>query len=71
MPVVELSDQEWGEAMAIISEAPWRRANPLLMKIGEQLRQQYQPPNKQSAPPGGGVRIEVPPDLNSGKEAAS
>lgn len=64
MSVVDLSDAEWGEVMAIISEAPWRRANPLLMKIGEQLRVQHQPPGAQHAH---GQRI----DLNNGgnKEA--
>lgn len=62
MSTVDLSDAEWGELMAIVSEAPWRRANPLLMKIGEQLRQQHQAP-----PPGGGARIDLG---NSGKEVA-
>lgn len=58
MSAVNLSDAEWGEVMAIISEAPWRRANPLLMKIGEQLRAQHQPPGAEHAQ---GQRI----DLNS------
>ena len=35
---VDLSDQEWGQVMQILATAPWRDANPLLMKIGEQLR---------------------------------
>jgi hypothetical protein len=42
MSAVDLSDQEWGQLMAILSEAPWKVANPLLMKIGEQLRQLHQ-----------------------------
>lgn len=51
MSTVELSDNEWADVMAIISDAPWRRANPLLMKIGEQLRIQHQPPaNPANAP---------------------
>lgn len=69
MSIVDLSDAEWGEVMGIVSEAPWRRANPLLMKIGEQLRQQHQPPMP-GPPPGQGPRI----DLNSNgsnKEAQS
>jgi hypothetical protein len=37
---VELEDQEWQQVLAIIATAPWRDANPLLMKIGNQLRQQ-------------------------------
>jgi hypothetical protein len=43
MPSVELDDQEWQQVMAIIATAPWRDANPLLMKIGNQLRQQTLP----------------------------
>ena len=42
MPVVNLDANEWGQVMAILSTAPWRDANPLLMKIGEQLRLQHQ-----------------------------
>lgn len=35
---IELSDSEWQQVLGILSMAPWRDANPLLMKIGEQLR---------------------------------
>jgi hypothetical protein len=38
MPSVELEDNEWQRVMAIIAMAPWRDANPLLMKIGAQLQ---------------------------------
>jgi hypothetical protein len=38
MPTVELDDDEWQKVMAIISQAPWNVANPLLMKMGQQLR---------------------------------
>jgi hypothetical protein len=44
MSSVDLSDQEWGVLMGVLSEAPWKIANPLLMKIGEQLRQAHMPP---------------------------
>ena len=40
MPTVELSDNEWGQVMSIIGDAPWKQANPLLMKIGQQLQAQ-------------------------------
>jgi hypothetical protein len=43
MPIVELDDQEWQQVMAIIATAPWRDANPLLMKMGSQLRAQQAP----------------------------
>jgi hypothetical protein len=41
MPVVDLDANEWQHVMAMISSAPWRDANPLLMKIGQQLQQQH------------------------------
>lgn len=37
---VELDYEEWQRVMAMMALAPWAQANPLLMKIGEQLRQQ-------------------------------
>lgn len=37
---VYLSEREWQAVMGLISLAPWRDANPLLMKIGAQLQQQ-------------------------------
>jgi hypothetical protein len=40
VPTVQLDDDEWQKVMACISQAPWNIANPLLMKIGAQLRQQ-------------------------------
>jgi hypothetical protein len=40
MPTVQLDDEEWQRVLAIIATAPWNVANPLLMKIGEQLRRQ-------------------------------
>jgi hypothetical protein len=40
MSSIELNDQEWTQVMGILSSAPWRDANPLLMKIGQQLQQQ-------------------------------
>jgi hypothetical protein len=43
---VVLDIEEWQQVMALMAEAPWRVANPLLMKVGEQLRMQ-QPNNNQ------------------------
>ena len=40
MATVEMTDQEWQAAVALISQGPWVQANPLLNKIVEQLRQQ-------------------------------
>lgn len=40
---VNLDQPEWNQVLAILSQAPWNVANPLLLKIGEQLRQQTPP----------------------------
>lgn len=37
---VVLTAEEWNQVMAIIATASWKDANPLLMKIGAQLRAQ-------------------------------
>ena len=31
--------EEWQRVLGILAQAPWSAANPLIMKIGEQLRQ--------------------------------
>lgn len=41
MATVDLTPQEWQQVMAMISSAPWRDANPILMRIGEQLQAQH------------------------------
>lgn len=40
MPSVQLDDEEWQRVLAIVAQAPWNVANPLLLKIGDQLRRQ-------------------------------
>jgi hypothetical protein len=40
MATIHLDDEELAKVMAILAQAPWSVANPLLMKIGEQLRRQ-------------------------------
>jgi len=42
MPAVVLDDNEWQMVLGILSTAPWRDANPLMMKIGTQLRTQQE-----------------------------
>lgn len=37
---VELDQPEWNSLLAILAQAPWNVANPLIMRIGEQLRAQ-------------------------------
>lgn len=43
MPIVELSEQEWQQAIALIAEGPWKLANPLLVRMTNQLQVQQQP----------------------------
>ena len=38
MASVELDESDWQQVISILATAPWHTANPLLMKIGEQLR---------------------------------
>jgi hypothetical protein len=40
MSSIQLDDEEWQRVLTIIAGAPWNVANPLLLKIGEQLRVQ-------------------------------
>lgn len=57
---VYLSEREWQQVMGLISLAPWRDANPLLMKIGEQLQRQagaMAQPGLQQAPQG--IRLDA------------
>jgi hypothetical protein len=55
MNSVVLDEQEWQQVLGILATAPWRDANPLLMKIGNQLRAQQQvAASKQATPPLGG-----------------
>jgi len=42
MPAVVLEDNEWQMVLGILATAPWRDANPLMMKIGGQLRTQQE-----------------------------
>jgi hypothetical protein len=42
MATVQLEDEEWQRVLAVLANAPWSVANPLIMRIGEQLRMQQQ-----------------------------
>lgn len=43
MQSVILTEQEWQQVLGLLALAPWRDANPLLMKIGAQLQRQAMP----------------------------
>jgi hypothetical protein len=36
--VVQLELEEWQRVLALLAKGPWEIANPLIMKVGEQLR---------------------------------
>lgn len=36
---VRLDNEEWQRVLGILAQAPWSTANPLIMKIGQQLQQ--------------------------------
>ena len=37
---ISLDEQVWGQVLACLAKSPWEIANPLIMAIGEQMRQQ-------------------------------
>lgn len=39
MIAVVLSPEDWNKVLAVLATGPWNAVNPLLMAIGEQLRQ--------------------------------
>ena len=63
MPSIEMSDQEFGQLMFILANSEgkgitWGIVNPLMMKIGEQLRSQSNL----------GVPTPSPPRMRGNKE---
>jgi hypothetical protein len=57
MPSVALSNEKWGQLMFVLANAEgkgvtWALVNPLMMEIGEQLRQQT--PSKQT-----GIKLDA------------
>lgn len=47
---VNLELEDWNKVLAILAQAPWHQVNPLIMAIGEQLRQQQPKPNGTGEP---------------------
>jgi hypothetical protein len=37
---IELDEPEWRQILAVLAQAPWQIANPLIMKIGAQMQAQ-------------------------------
>jgi hypothetical protein len=58
---VRLPIDQWQQVLAILAQAPWSAANPLIMGIGEQLRARV----AEGAPPtkrGNGADAEAAPE---------
>lgn len=47
---IHLEQEDWNRVLAVLSQAPWNIANPLIMAIGEQLRAQAPRPNGAGEP---------------------
>jgi hypothetical protein len=62
--MVRLDLEEWQRVLAVLAQAPWATANPLIMKIGEQLRMQ-EPAPEGLRPRGNGVDAEAAPGERS------
>jgi hypothetical protein len=54
--IVDLGEREWQQVMGLLALAPWREANPLLMKIGAQLQAQDVSGARQAPPLSGNAR---------------
>jgi hypothetical protein len=52
MASVQLDIEEWQRVLAVLAQGPWQTVNPLILKIGEQVRAQQQQPDD----PNAGVR---------------
>ena len=58
--MVRLDLEEWQRVLGVLAGAPWATVNPLIMKIGEQLRMQE--PAPEVRPRGNGVDAEAAPE---------
>jgi hypothetical protein len=60
---VRLPLEQWQQTLAILSRAPWAEANPLIMAIGDQLRQGAEMAAKRDSATkrGNGVDAEAAP----------
>jgi hypothetical protein len=56
---VKLPIEQWQQVLAILSQAPWAQANPLIMGIGDQLRARVAESAAAPARRGNGVDAEA------------
>ena len=57
--IVHLDLEEWQRVLGVLAQAPWATVNPLIMKIGEQLRGQEPAPEGVLRPRGNGLDAEA------------
>jgi hypothetical protein len=60
---IELPEEQWRQVLAILAQASWQAANPLIMEIGQQMQAQATgsvrgPPNS----PGEGIHVPDEPN---------
>jgi hypothetical protein len=60
MRTVTLDVEEWQRVLGVLAQGQWAVVNPLIMKIGEQLRMQ-EPRPEEVRPRGNGVDAEAAP----------
>jgi hypothetical protein len=58
MRTVTLDVEEWQRVLGVLAQGQWAVVNPLIMKIGEQLRMQ-EPRPEEVRPRGNGVDAEA------------
>jgi len=61
MRTITLDIEEWQRVLGVLAQGQWATVNPLIMKIGEQLRGQKLAPEG-VRPRGNGVDAEAAPE---------
>lgn len=64
---VRLEQEDWNRVLAVLAQAPWSVANPLILAIGGQLKQAQEARGRPNGP------FEAPDDLKppEGRQRAS
>jgi hypothetical protein len=61
MRTITLDIEEWQRVLGVLAQGQWATVNPLIMKIGEQLRMQEPAPDG-VRPRGNGADAEAAPE---------
>jgi hypothetical protein len=60
MRTITLDIEEWQRVLGVLAQGQWATVNPLIMKIGEQLR--LQEPAPPAPAKGNGAAVEAAPE---------